>query len=444
MKKVVAAALVAILLAGLVFTTTEASSPFEGGQELLGSKWVVNRRVQSLTFSSVTASDLDADGKVDLVAVGYPTEDSKSSGLVLFLRNLGSRRFEIDYVDTLAALPWCVKCADLDGDGDQDVVVANNGSGDLVLYRNNDLDFRPEVILTLDGLCAVDLGDLDADGATDIVIATAPAKVTEAEWAGAGSSGTAEQQLRHMAEWISQRPASTDQVGWCRNEGGGSFSPAELVAEMPGSRLGAMPVTLRLGDLDGDNDIDIAIGSRISGLRLLVSNGDQTFQTIVADERGVSCIELSDIDLDGVVDVIAGMGGGDESGDRTSVECFTRDGSQGWRSTPLYTVDRAMFSISAGDIDRNGDVDVLSTQSWVLTDFDSKQDRTLALAETKGGMPLSRPAFISSTVDEDLEYPLSGFVSPMSSCLTDIDGDGYLDLVVAGTPRASVFYYARR
>jgi tetratricopeptide (TPR) repeat protein len=87
----------------------------------------------------LTAIDLDNDGWVDLVAAGE--RDAAGSGEVLLLRNLGDGRFaDVTSAAALRAIrldqPRALAGADVDGDGDTDLVITQNGGTPLVLKNN--------------------------------------------------------------------------------------------------------------------------------------------------------------------------------------------------------------------------------------------------------------------------------------------------------------------
>ncbi len=71
--------------------------------------------------------------------------------------------------------PISVSSADFDGDGDNDLAVANERSDNVsVLLNNGDGTFAPKVdYLAGDGPQSIFSGDLDADGDSDLAVANA-------------------------------------------------------------------------------------------------------------------------------------------------------------------------------------------------------------------------------------------------------------------------------
>lgn len=63
------------------------------------------------------AGDVDGDGKVDLVVLGV--------GFIELYRNLGGGKFTLTEIENGGRWAFAAKFADLDGDGDQDLFVAN-------------------------------------------------------------------------------------------------------------------------------------------------------------------------------------------------------------------------------------------------------------------------------------------------------------------------------
>ena len=115
--------------------------------------------------SSVTASDVNGDGKVDLI---FADSDYWNSAVSVFL-NKGDGTFspKVDYA--AGSQPSSVTASDADGDGKVDLVVANRNSGTVsVLYNTSAIAITP--VLFTEQTPTVIFGDIvvaDNDGSGD-------------------------------------------------------------------------------------------------------------------------------------------------------------------------------------------------------------------------------------------------------------------------------------
>jgi hypothetical protein len=153
-------------------------------------------------------------------------------------------------------------------------------------------------------------------------------------------------------------------VAYHRNEGGGpvpAFATVDtaLVTITRGSNT-----TPALGDVDGDGDLDLFVGEASGALNFYRNEGDpraprfvlvsDTFAAIDVGRR--SAPALADVDGDGDLDLVVGS-------DADGLLLFRNDGT---RTAPRFVRDEAFrldvppFATPAfGDVDRDGDLDLI-------------------------------------------------------------------------------------
>jgi len=125
--------------------------------------------------SSVAIGDLDGDGSSDLAVVtAYPDTADLSYRVSVLLGN-GDGSFQARVGYEVGGVPYSVAIGQLDGGGNEDLVVANCMTSDVsVLLGNGDGTFEPSAAYAvgLNPYC-VAIADLDTDGNADVVVANA-------------------------------------------------------------------------------------------------------------------------------------------------------------------------------------------------------------------------------------------------------------------------------
>ena len=120
---------------------------------------------------TVVAADLDGDGWLDLASA------SKDDNTVAWYRNNGNGSFPSKTIISQGAEStgaYSLVAGDIDGDGDQDLIVASNGNDHVSLWRN---DGKGNFVKTLiygnaDFVLSVTVQDFDRDGDMDVASAS--------------------------------------------------------------------------------------------------------------------------------------------------------------------------------------------------------------------------------------------------------------------------------
>lgn len=313
---------------------------------------------------SVFAADLDGDNDLDLAVANY------LGGNISVLKNNGAGTFAAAVNYAAGVNPWSVSAADLDGDNDADLAVANWLSDNVsVLMNNGDGSFAAPVNYPAGNEpISVISGDLDADNDADLAV------------------------VNHIG------PPS---VSVLLNNGDGTFAAATSY-----TTTGSAPYSVVAADLDGDNDVDLAVASAEGGsVSVLKNNGDGTFALAVNyPASGAYSVSAADLDGDNDVDLAVASSPGD------FVSVLTNNGDGTFAATVNYATGDDSRSVFATDLDGDNDADlaVANYFSGNVSLLSNNGNGTFATAvnRTAGGRPFSVFA-------------------------ADLDGDNDADLAVA-------------
>lgn len=348
-----------------------------------------------LVPGALAAADVDGDGDQDIVAVNTEADE------ILVLLNAGDGMFGEPTLFAAGGAPTDVRLGDINGDKLADVVVltrdrvfmlSNLGGGVFDAPVNIDVGGQPG---------ALTLADMDGDGALDLVVTT----------------------------------VSPDEVRVLYNEAG-EFGEPVLIAEDVGTKW----ITAGDWDNDQDNDLAVTVGPPVEfgdySVTILLNGDDGKFEALFVDGRWSNgsrshdipgFIGAADFDIDGTTDLWVAtkhtahrtIGGGTGSsisafrghGDGT----FERGG--GGTAGPLPFSVAAVFTIA--DLDNDEDPDLIFTMPNTTSPFSPKTTSSFTVARNDGSFKLvnvgNTPSFLASHV-----------------ATADFNGDGTLDLAAAG------------
>jgi hypothetical protein len=261
---------------------------------------------------AASCADLDSDGNLDLVVTA-----SDDKAILVFL-NDGTGSFTPSGPFQTGTYPTDVFLSDLDRDGNVDIATPNKSSNDFsVLLGNGDGTFQPHVTYSTNpSPFAIHGGDFDEDGDIDLVIA--------------------------------QR--NPNKLNIFLNQGDGTF----IMGQQP--TTGTKPFSVFAASLNaGDNFLDLAVPNRDSNnMSLLTGNGDGTFATAVPYTTSAGPVDLTvfDIDGDGDLDVVASTAGFD------SVSVIFNNGNAVFDSLFSFAGGDSLAGICAGDFNSDGALDI--------------------------------------------------------------------------------------
>jgi len=210
------------------------------------------------------------------------------------------------------------------------------------------------------------------------------------------------------------------------NNGGGFFAPWSSSGILNGAAT-AGPAAFDVGDLDGDGDLDVAVG--MIGDQALVFRNDGTAQFTHTPATDVlpqtqlvvpTDVQLADVDADGHLDVVlaAGQAG---LGSSAALQLFHNDGAGAFTdvtTTHLPLVEQGIDAIGLGDLNGDRDLDLVAGSGthapWVLGNDGTGRFSHLAAPSLASGR--------ASALE-----------------IGDVDGDGDLDLMFSHPPQDQVY-----
>ena len=332
--------------------------------------------------------DLDGDGDLDIVVAAGNSQGSTSFSEreIVWYENRGTQGYFEARIEDNIYYPYDIELADLDGDAMPDIVASGEQDSVLYWYKKNGPAWDRTVISDDINLPqGIEIADVDSDGIMDIILAA----------------------------------SGDDHVFWFRNDGAANFTRNVVDDDLP------FAMEMEAADFDEDGDTDIvAITSDSSNAVILYTNdGQETFekQMLFSGHFAVD-LEVGDWTGDGAVDIIAGFN--TRSVDPTrNVVLFTNDGSGGFTDAPLFVENQELtFALKLVDTDLDNDLDLVIATENVRP--------ALAILPNEAGV-----AGEIIVIENDNPHDFTSIDAG------DIDQDGDFDLVATGIDSESLYLF---
>ena len=328
--------------------------------------------------ASVAVEDVDGDGNQDLAVANSDLITNPGGGNVSVLLGDGSGSFNSQTTFAAGSNPTSVAVAHFNSDGNQDLAVANGISSNVsVLLGDGSGSFNFQ---------------------TNASAGTSPASVTVADFNSDGNQDLAVANLGVPNVVPNIGVVNPGNVSVFLGTGNGSFNSQTTFA------AGTNPASVAVGDFDSDgkqDDLAVANGTS-NNVSVLLGDGSGSFstQTTFAVGTNPASVAVGDFDGDGNQDLAVA------NGLSNNVSVLLGDGNGGFNSQTTFAVGSNPASVAVGDFDGDGNKD-------------------LAVANTGGGNVSVLLGDGSGGFSTQTTFAVG--TNPTSVAVGDFDGDGKED-----------------
>lgn len=193
-------------------------------------------------------------------------------------------------------------------------------------------------------------------------------------------------------------------IALCFGNGNGTFRTPQVIT------VGTQPRGFGILDVDGDGDMDIAVGNTLSNdVSLLINNGAGVFAApvsipMLAGDIGPYGLSAADMNNDGILDLVVGCR------DSRTVAVFRCNGNATFTRTSTRNIGGFNWVLAVGDLNNDGRMDVSAANS-------GSANGSILMGNGDGTL---QAAVVTNTGGHTV-----------STDLADIDGDGDLDWILS-------------
>lgn len=333
---------------------------------------------ESLNILSAAASDINLDGKTDLILIVWPSSLDGFFGISVLLGN-GNGTFQPKQRAATGRSPRSLAITDLNADRYPDIVTANTENASprdvSILLSNRDGSFRaPQLVKPSAYTYSVSVADVNGDSQPDLITT--------------GFEFVANPTLNFYVSL---------------GNGDGTFRRMDN-----GVQIASRPVAgIVLADINRDSRLDVvSFNLESPDVSLWLGNGDGTF-------RLYQLIPVGGIDVEKII--LAFKANSDEIPDillhrQDDVVIMLGRGDGSFYSQQFLPVAKSPSSIASGDLNRDGHIDVIITNS---------ESNEVSILLGKG----------NANFQPQQQYATGN--GPVAIAIGDLNGDGRLDIATA-------------
>jgi FG-GAP-like repeat/FlgD Ig-like domain len=269
-------------------------------------------------------ADIDDDGDLDIVVSagddGVKTEEDE----IVWYENQGEIKFIEHRIDDNISFPADIELGDIDGDGGLDIIATAHDDSSLIWYKRNGPGwFKIVVDENLVQPLGCDVADIDSDNDLDIA----------------------------LCEY------GENKILLYMNNGAGVFSRKVVESNLP------EPRAIKIWDMDNDGDSDIIVTTTDTNntLVLYLNDGEEVFtSSILAAGQKSLALEIGDWDGNDTPDIIVGFDKGTSLGSTNrDIAVFLNDGQASFIDSTLIVLSERTDVLRLVDVDKDSDLDIV-------------------------------------------------------------------------------------
>lgn len=320
----------------------------------------------------IQISDINSDGQKDVLAIS-----NRGSSIVWWKQELDGSFARFEEIISLTSSIRDIKSADLDNDGDLDLVVADRSH--INWYENEgNINFSEAQLLSeVDNARNIYAADLDNNGSVDVIYTSI---------------------------------GDDDKIAWYSNDGNANFGEESIIKSNVSVR------ELDIVDLDEDGNLDILSAENVS-IVWYNNEGEGNFSLpkFIGFDSGIqTTVNTADMDMDGDLDIITTLGF------NSTIIWYENDGTEEFSQKHDLLIPIYQYTdLDIADIDMDGDTDIFVT--------DDEYGKIVWYANDGTGLAFEEKP-VTTTV--------GGYAN---SYVTDLNQDGQLD-IFATTNERIVWY----
>jgi hypothetical protein len=379
-----------------VATTSTLLSPLAVGAAVVRPPWIAH----------LNAVDLDRDGRTDLLFC--EAQDNE----VRWLRQTAPGVFEERLLAGGMKAPVHVEAADMDGDGDLEVLVGsmsvvfphNDRIGTVFILENDGRqNFTPHVVLeNTSRVTDVRAADLNGDGRMDLALAQFGYDQGEVSWlertgpwefrrhvllelSGAINVGIADFNGDHRPDVVALLSQQWEEVHYFQNAGEGRFAASRIWGST-NEDYGSSGLIVSDLNRDGRPDVVFTNGDGFGpaatpgprpwhGVQWLENTATGGFRHHrIGNLPGAYSPQAVDLDGDGATDVVAVAAYADwnnRNRDVISLMWFRNDGRMNFEPIVLARAPKDLITLVVGDFDGTGRPSLATGGFYIYPPFDA-------------------------------------------------------------------------